>query len=182
MRRSELLLIVGFLGASAPATAAVAQATGGVLKPDPECACYAPTDSTKEPGGGGGGETPGKTMLLAGAAGLAVLSGLPFGGTTIQGLPFAAAPAPGMPSEVQVAEAPGAVAPDPAATPAMAPTPGAPALVLVPEEAAAGLIPPKTATHLPLLAAMGVLMVGSGGLLARRGAREKRRRRRFVAM
>lgn len=178
MRRSELFLILGFIGASAPATTAMAQALGGVT-PDPQCACYAPSDSTEEPGGGGGPPgPPGKTMLVAGAAGLAVLSGLPFGGTTIQGLPFAAA---AVPEPVQVSEAPGAVTPDPVEAP-IAPPAAPPALVELPAEAAGGIVPPSTATHLPLLAAVGLVMVGSGGVLARKGSRERRRKRRFVAM
>ncbi|HEY0970453.1 MAG TPA: LPXTG cell wall anchor domain-containing protein, partial [Gemmatimonadales bacterium] len=45
-----------------------------------------------------------------------------------------------------------------------------------------GIVPPRTATHLPLLAAAGVLMVGAGALLSRKRSRERRRRRRFVAI
>jgi len=180
MRRSEFFLILGFLGASAPATTAMAQAPGGIT-PDPACACYAPPDSSEQPGEEGG-DKPGKTMLLAGAAGLAVLSGVPFGGTTIQGLPFAAGP---LPEPAQLAEAPEVVMPDPIATPAatpIAPPAAPPALVEIPAEADGGIVPPQTATHLPLLAAVGLMMVGSGGILARRSAQERRRKRRFVAM
>ena len=147
--------------------------------PDPACACHAQPDTSTTPGG-----TPHKTLLLIGAAGLAVLSGLPFGGTSIQGLPFAAASAG--PSNIDLADAAGLVSPaaptEEAVTPVV-PVPKPFVARTLPEIAAAtGLIPPKTATHLPLLAACGLLMVASGGVLARRGARERRRKRRFVAL
>ena len=111
-----------------------------------------------------------------------MLSGVPFGGTTIEGLPVAAG---AVPEPAQLAEAPEVVTPDPVAPPTatpVAPPVAPPALVEIPEEAAGGIVPPKTATHLPLMAAVGLMMVGSGGMLARKGAQERRRKRRFVAM
>ncbi|MHB1222979.1 MAG: hypothetical protein ACYC2G_02875 [Gemmatimonadaceae bacterium] len=181
--QSGLVLALSLLGLTAPTSVALAQAMG-TSAPDPSCACHAPPDSSETPG-----DTPGRTMLIFGAAGLAVLSGVPFGGTSLQGLPFAAAPTDeALPTGVQVADAAGTMEPQaPAATLAappgvtLAPVPaGAP---VIPEMAAqAGMVPPTTATHLPLLAAAGLLMVGGGGLLARRDSRERRRRRRFVAL
>lgn len=181
--RSQLVLALSLFSVLVPSFAGIAQAQLAPT-PDPACACYADPageDSTLVPGG----DKPGKTMLILGAAGLAVLSGMPFGGTSLQGLPFAAGPAPAMPSLVEVTVAEGALAPEAAAAPTAAPmvasAPGVPTLL---EDAApvVGMVPPKTATHLPLLAAAGLLMVGGGGLLARRDARDRRRRRRFVAL
>ncbi len=181
--QSQLVLSLSLFAIVAPSFPGVAQAQLAPT-PDPACACHADPagqDSTLVPGG----DKPGKTMLILGAAGLAVLSGMPFGGTSLQGLPFAAGPAPAMPSLAEVAEADGALAPETPATPTVVPSvvraPGVPSLL---DDAAPafGIVPPNTATHLPLLAAAGLLMVGGGGLLARRDARERRRKRRFVAL
>ena len=187
MWRSKFILSLSLLGVLAPSSLVIAQAQPPATPtPDPACACHADPagpDTTVVPGE----DKPGKTMLILGAAGLAVLSGMPFGGTSLQGLPFAAAPAPEMPVVAEVAEAEGVLAPDATAAPTVAaPVAAAPAPfvpVLTQEAApAVGMVPPKTASHLPLLAAAGLFMVGSGGLLARRDARERRRRRRFVAL
>ena len=180
-----MVLGLSLFSVLAPSLASTAQAQSTTARtPDPACACHADPageDSTLVPGG----DKPGRTMLILGAAGLAVLSGMPFGGTSLQGLPFAAGPAPAMPSLAEVAEAEGSLAPESVAAPTVVPTtvraPGVPAL-LADAAPAAGMIPPRTATHLPLLAAAGLLLVGGGGLLARRDARERRRRRRFVAL
>ena len=181
--RSQLVLSLSLFAVVAPSFPGAAHAQ---LAPtaDPACACHADPaeqDSTLVPGG----DKPGKTMLILGAAGLAVLSGMPFGGTSLQGLPFAAGPAPAMPSLAEVAEADGALAPETPAAPTVVPSvvraPGVPSL-LDEVAPAVGMVPPSTATHLPLLAAAGLLMVGGGGLLARRDARERRRKRRFVAL
>ena len=171
--RSELVVTASLVALLMP-SAVLAQSSS----PDPACACHAEPDTSTTPGG-----TPHRTMLLLGAAGLAVLSGLPFGGTSMQGLPFAAGAA--QPSNIDLAEAAGVPAPARPGEEAVLPVVPVPKPFqarTVPELAAVGLIPPKTATHLPLLAACGLLMVASGGLLARRGARERRRKRRFVAL
>lgn len=216
--RSEVLFVVSAVSALAQPAALFAQTV-----PVPqECACLLPPDKPHGPGhpdpgppgvpetpgnpGGPGipdsvsGAHPGRTWIYLGAAGVALLAGLPLGsGSGVQGLPFAqagtavappgrslaeATPTPGVASEVPMVSrgdvAPGGEAAAPGG--AASATPAAPR----PEEpmpmAMLGLVPPRTATHLPLLAALGVLLVGAGGLLARRASRERRRRRRFVAI
>lgn len=186
--RSVLVLAAWAPGLLVPARTTLAQqavpggAPGGV---DPACACF-----EQNPPGDGDGPGSDRKWLLAGAAGLALLSGIPFGGTTAQGLPFAAGlPAPEAPLLAEAPELP-AAADVPAASPAVGERSpgvggtGTPAALtpLPPVEERHGIIPPKTATHLPLLAAAGVLMVGAGALLSRRQSRERRRRRRFVAL
>ncbi len=180
--RSQLVITLSLFSVLAPSYVGTVHAQAPT--PDPACACHADPageDTTAVPGG----DKPGKAMLILGAAGLAVLSGMPFGGTSLQGLPFAAGPAPAMPALAEVVEAEGALAPETPAAPSVVPTavraPVVP-ILLEDEAPAAGIVPPRTATHLPLLAAAGLLMVGGGGLLARRDARERRRRRRFVAL
>lgn len=189
--RSEMVLTLAVLGAAAP-TLALAQ-----QKPDPACACFVtdtPTVPGEEPGGDGSGGGA-RTLAILGAAGIAVLSGLPFGGTSIQGLPFVVAPVEPARPGVQVALEPGlepVLLPDAPAAPARALAPGAlataaapapivPATILGAPIERAGIVPPRTATHLPLLAAVGVMMMGGGALLARRNTRERRRKRRFIA-
>lgn len=177
--RSEVGVVLMMAGALAPARVLAAQQpppTG----PDSACACYY---NPEEPGEGG---NKGKFALL-GLAGLAVLSGLPFGATSLQGLPFAAAPSPVPGVRVATPESP-TETPSPASSPtsptrqvASAAEPVRPVPPPLPVIERAGMVAPKTATHLPLLAALGALMVGSGGLLARRKAQQrKNKRRRFV--
>lgn len=172
-------MVLMVAGALAPARVVMAQQqpAASAKEPDPACACH------EKPGEGDGNN--GRLALL-GLAGLALLSGLPFGTTAIQGLPFAAAPSPVPGIQVAVPETPAPTAGQPAAptqTLAVAPAaerPGAPPLPVIEQR---GVVPPKTATHLPLLAAIGALMVGSGGWLARRQARlRKNKRRRFVTI
>jgi hypothetical protein len=214
--RSEVVLAVTLFGV-APRVA-IAQATA----PSPLCACFV----SKPPGvitpavpGTPGtvpppetpGETPGATdpgddddrapWAFLGAAGLALLSGVPFGGAGVQGPLFGTLPtSPGGPAPTQVAAAPTTPVERPGVV-ELPPSPQAPrAGRLVPgagggtptgpvrspvdsilDTPRAGRVAPKTATHLPLFGALGVLMTGAGLLLARRGERQRRRRRRLVA-
>jgi LPXTG-motif cell wall-anchored protein len=219
--RSEVILAVSLVSAFAQPAALLAQAA----QVPTECACLLRPDKPHgpghpDPGTPGVPETPGtpgtpggpgtpdsldsanprRTWVYLGAAGVALLAGLPLGSSGVQGLPFAAAGTPAAPSGRSVAEATpapnataevpivsrGDVAPSAPMLASATPTPAAPVTPEAPEAgspmAMLGLVPPKTATHLPLLAALGVLLVGAGGLLARRASRERRRRRRFVAI
>lgn len=179
--RSEVAVVLMVTGALAPVRLVAAQQTAPA--PDPECACYEKPGEPGEPGGNTG------RLALFGIAGLAVLSGLPFGATSLQGLPFAAAPMPAPALQVATPESPVDAPASPqqlAAAPTRTPGPVAaartPDALVLPEIERAGVVPPRTATHLPLLAAVGVLMVGGGGVLARRKAQQlKNKRRRFVA-
>lgn len=188
--RSEMVLAVWVVSMALPQVAAAQSPL--VPTPDPACACFVKTpEEPGEPGEEPGPDSPTnpnkRKWVLLGAAGLAVLSGIPLGATTVQGLPFAAAPEmPGAPQAPVVAEAPTVETPSPApaaepvvpAVVAAAPAP----VVPLPEVERAGMVPPKTATHLPLLAAAGVFMLGGGTVMARRSARERRRRKRFVSL
>ena len=224
--RSESVLVVSLVSAFAPPAALFAQTV-----PVPtECACLLSPDKPHgpghpdpgtpgvpgtpgdpgNPGGPGDPVTPDslgssgskRAWVYLGAAGVALLAGLPLGGAGVQGLPFAQAGAPAAPAGGQLAESTpttgastdvpimsrGDVAPS---TPVMGSGASASTTPIPPGAhdegtpmplAMLGLVPPKTATHLPLLGALGVLLVGAGGLLARRASRERRRRRRFVAI
>ena len=174
--RSEVAVVLMVAGALAPARVVAQQAPP--TEPDSACACH---ETPGEPGGGGNNGR----LALFGLAGLALLSGLPFGASAIQGLPFAAAPSPVPGVQVAVPDTPEAPTPGQPAAPtrdvAMAPDAARPAAPPLPVIEQRGVVPPKTATHLPLLAAVGALMVGSGGWLAHRQARlRKNKRRRFV--
>lgn len=221
--RSEVMVAVSLVSAFAQPVVLLAQPG----QPPAECACLLLPDKphgpgVPNPGPPGVPETPGipeipgtpdstsgsgsrRSWVYLGAAGVALLAGIPFAGSGVQALPFAPAMAGAPPGIAGAAPAPSSAAPSmgpvsAAEVPivsrgdvvpiapgtgeagplaAAAPAPGArrsvPALVR-------GLVPPKTATHLPLLGALGALLVGAGGLLARRTARERRRRRRFVAI
>ncbi|HEU4629607.1 MAG TPA: hypothetical protein VFS08_07660 [Gemmatimonadaceae bacterium] len=222
--RSEVIGVVSLAGAVASALAQPAVLLAQPAQVPGECACLLPPDKPHGPGvpnpgppgvpeppGTPGGTpdsvtsgSPRRTWVYLGAAGVALLAGIPFGGSGAQALPFApsgdsraplgpsvmgmqpappaAARGPEIPvvshgdvAPAPVGEARGAATPGTATAPAPASGPMLPAAVL-------GLVPPKTATHLPLLGALGVLLVGAGGLLGRRAARERRRRRRFVAI
>ncbi|HEX5831620.1 MAG TPA: LPXTG cell wall anchor domain-containing protein [Gemmatimonadaceae bacterium] len=123
---------------------------------------------------------------ILGATGLGFVFGLPMGSGPAQGLPFGGTG--GVPAELASVppgelEAPGEVA-RPDALPGMGPAAPRRMLELPPDSVAADrrapIVPPRTATHLPLIAALGVAMLGGGGLLLRRRKRERRRRRRRV--
>ena len=190
--RSEMVLVVWLVSMALPQV--VAAQGPMVPTPDPACACYVkpPDEPGEEPDPDSPTNPRNRKWFVLGAAGLAVLAGIPFGGTTVQGLPFAAAPElPGAQPAPVVAEAPVVELPTAAPAPVAAPAvPGVPMVAvaapapaeLPPEIERAGMVPPKTATHLPLLGAMGVFMLGGGAMVARKGARERRRKKRFVAL
>lgn len=160
-----------------------------------DCAC-----TVRPPGDGDeteAGRARKKNWAILGAAGLGLVFGLPFGGGAAQGLPFAGADPTALPAgDVAALPVAGALpAPSllalgtaPAANPALAGPAGGsdPSLAAGPAPAARGvvprgLIPPQTATHLPLIAALGVAMSGGGlWLLRRRGKRTRRRRRKVL--
>ena len=210
-RRSEVVILaVSLLSALVQPAELLAQA-----QVPGECACLLRPDKPHgpghpDPGTPGVPEVPGnpgdpgipdstagdpskRTWVYLGAAGVALLAGLPLGGSSVQGLPFALAGAPPVSDDREVNELPqtiGAVTDTPTASrgdiapviPSHTPEAAgsAPAAPEASPLAMIGLVPPRTATHLPLLAALGVLLVGFGGLLARRTRRERRRRRRFA--
>ena len=145
---------------------------------DALCRCFA-GDSTA-------GRDRGRDWAVLGAAGLVILAGIPFGSAGTPAIPFAEGPLAASPPG-PLAEAPGAPPAGPAGTAPGGPTaavPGsAPVTVELPVDVPMvplGIVPPKTATHLPLLAAAGVLLMAGGGMLARRQARRQRRRRRRI--
>ena len=159
-----------------------------------DCAC-----TVAPPGDGDeteAGRARKKNWAILGAAGLGLVFGLPFGGGAGQGLPFAGA----VPTELPAGDvaalpvdgalpAPLALGSAPAANPALAGPAGGygPSLAAGPAPAARGvfrrgLIPPRTATHLPLIAALGVAMSGGGLWLLRRRGKQTRRRRRKVLL
>jgi len=212
-RRSEVILAVSLLSALVQPAELLAQA-----QMPAECACLLRPDKPHgpghpDPGTPGVPEVPGnpgdpgipdstagdhskRTWVYLGAAGVALLAGLPLGGSSVRGLPFApigAPPGSGDREVTELPQAPGTAAETPTVShgeiapviPSQAPASAAGTAPGAPESsplAMIGLVPPKTATHLPLLAALGILLVGVGGLLARRTTRERRRRRRFVAI
>jgi LPXTG-motif cell wall-anchored protein len=211
--RSEVILAVSLLSALVRPAELLAQA-----QVPADCACLLRPDKPHgpghpDPGTPGVPEIPGnpdgpgipdstsgdhskRTWVYLGAAGVALLAGLPLGGSSVQGLPFAPVGGPPGSGDREVAElpqTPGTAAETPTVSrgeiapviPSQAPGAAAGDAPAVPEAsplAMIGLVPPKTATHLPLLAALGLLLVGGGALLARRTTRERRRRRRFVAI
>lgn len=177
---------------------------GTVGQVDPACACFVtegPGDIPGEDPGDvqapGSGSDRDRKWAWAGVAGLALLAGLPLGGGSAGGVPFAGGggesgplvaldDAP-VPQEVPAGARPGLPAPVvPADQPAPLHGDAAPlagdVMPLPAVEERHGVVPPKTATHLPLLAAAGVAMLGAGVLLSRNRTRERRRRRRFIAL
>ena len=173
-------------GAPAPSVPGIPGAV-----PEPDGSEALPGESTA---GGSSNKAP---WAFLGAAGLALLSGVPFGGSVAAGPLLGALPT----SPETIASTTGTPLPEPpierAGTTDLPPASpstrqgagggGATPADSVPavadslrEPARPGLVAPKTATHLPLFGAAGVLMTGLGLLLARRSARQQRRRRRLL--
>jgi len=185
-----------FVGGKTPGTVTppVVPGVPGVVPP-PETPGSLPvgSDGTK----GTGSRAP---WAFLGATGLVLLSGVPFGGGGVQGPLFGVLPvSPGTLEGPQVAAAPTApieragvteLPPSSSeratsALPAVGGGEGSAsagsAIALPPTTGRggrAGRVPPKTATHLPLVGALGVLMTGAGLLLLRRSSKQQRRRRR----
>ena len=218
--RSEVVLAVTLFSSVAPSVA-VAQATA----PSPLCACFVgktpgtvvpgvpgvpgtvPPPETV-PGEGGSGQLPPKgdgdraPWAFLGAAGLVLLSGVPFGGGGVQGPLFGMLPTGmgGLDGPGQAGSAPTTPI-ERAGVTELTPSPGDAGGSALPPAGAGGgdpvsprsavdsalatprlgFVPPKTATHLPLFGAIGVLMTAAGLFLARRSERQRRRRRRLIA-
>ena len=206
-----MVFAVTLLGGVMPRLA-VAQAL-----PSTACACFVKTPGTPVPSVPGvpgavpepdgsealpgestaGGSSNKAPWAFLGAAGLALLSGVPFGGSVAAGPllgalptgPEALASTPGTPLAEPPIERAGTTELPPAssagragadargAAPADSVPAAADSLAAAPRT---GLVAPKTATHLPLLGAAGALMTGLGVLLARRSAKRQRRRRRLL--
>ena len=186
-----------FVGGKTPGTVTppVVPGVPGVVPP-PETPGSLPVGSVGTKGTGS--RAP---WAFLGATWLVLLSGVPFGGGGVQGPLFGALPvSPGTVEGPQVAATPaapieraGVAELPPSATERAASTlpvvggdgngrGSAGSAVGVPPATGragrAGRVPPKTATHLPLIGALGVLMTGAGLLLVRRSSRRQRRRRR----
>lgn len=212
--RSEVVLAVTLLGGVMPRLA-VAQALGSSTA----CACFVATPGTPTPSVPGipgtlpepdgadalpgessnGGSSNKAPWAFLGAAGLALLSGVPFGGSVAAGPLLGALPTgpetlastTGTPLPEPPIERAGTTDLPPASPSTRSGTGGGDAApgdsVLAAadslrEPARPGLVAPKTATHLPLFGAAGVLMTGLGVLLARRSSRQQRRRRRLLVV
>lgn len=111
----------------------------------------------------GSPETPGSSptrrgWAAVGAAGLAIVAGVPLGSALQPALPF-------RPVVAEMSEQPVVVA-------------GMPEAVPLPVEAA-GILAPNTASHLPLLLAIGIAAM-AGGVALLRDRKRRRRRRRVV--
>ncbi|HEY0972590.1 MAG TPA: hypothetical protein VGE02_16600, partial [Gemmatimonadales bacterium] len=82
--RSEIVVAAWALGLVVPWRALPAQ-QGSPDGVDPACACYATPGEGEKPGSG----SSDRRWLLAGAAGLALLAGVPWGGGSAAGIPLA---------------------------------------------------------------------------------------------
>ncbi len=186
-RAGSLLAALALVALSSATLGAQGTVPAPVL--DPACQCVVGgADSTVL----GDRDRDGGWAFL-GAAGLALLAGIPLGGAGAPAIPFVegpAAPAAGVPAG-EIAALPPGTETTPAVPGGIASidsTAGSPpaatdSVADRPMAAPVGLLAPKTATHLPLLAAVGVLLLAGGALLARREARrQRRRRRRLVAI
>lgn len=166
--------------AAAPAAPGVGANTpfSGQLAPgapeDCKCVTERPTEPpwvppTQPPPLGPPGTPPsgGRSGLAAlGAAGIALLAGIPLGSALQPALPF-------RPVVAELATP---------AVPAAQPLPPLPEAVPLPiTEVAAGVLAPDTASHLPLLLAVGIAAIAAGVALLR-DRRRRRRRRRWAGL
>ncbi len=198
MRQMRGVLLAGVVALGAP-TAAMAQGvalrgqdgpplqqgTPGTLAPNAPAGCQCTTRPVDPPwvppvgpppgtppgtpGGPPGSNPPGapnaprpsRTGWAAiGAAGLALVAGVPLGSALQPAMPF-------RPVVAEMSEQPVIVAELPASVP-------------LPVEAA-GILAPNTASHLPLLLAVGIAAIAAGIALLRDRKRRRRRRRVVVS-
>lgn len=194
-RRLARLLLVGLASFSVPAAGAAQgtviqalsgpsaqQGTPSALAPDAPASCMCTTRPVDPPWvppvtppgvpevpvgpqPPGSPESPGgsptrRGWAAVGAAGLALVAGVPLGSALQPAMPF-------RPVVAEIAEQPVIVASAPAAVP-------------LPVEAA-GVLAPNTASHLPLLLAIGIAAIAAGIALLRDRKRRRRRRRVVVS-
>lgn len=190
MERMTLAVMAAAAIATSPA-AVFAQGADGGLAPNAPSWCRActppppyvpPVDPPVDPPPGDDDSPSGRRGWAAlGAAGLALAAGIPLGAALQPTMPFRPVIAEAAP--VTPVEAPGALPSPEAATPGpvanldQGGNPFAPAGATpgVTQQQAEGVLAPDTASHLPLLLAIGVAAI-AGGVALLRDQRRKRRR------